>query len=65
MGAVTNYSAEGQGKGVAMTVTATVGYDVDWRTVHKTLDRGCRPNQTDRYGPSSQSHGTGFWELFG
>jgi small-conductance mechanosensitive channel len=39
-GAVTNYSAQGQGKGVAMTVTATIGYDVDWRTVHKLLIEG-------------------------
>jgi small-conductance mechanosensitive channel len=39
-GAVTNYSAQGQGKGVAMTVTATIGYDVDWRTVHKLLIDG-------------------------
>ena len=39
-GAVTNYSAQGQGQGVAMTVTATIGYDVDWRTVHKLLIEG-------------------------
>jgi small-conductance mechanosensitive channel len=39
-GAVTNYSAQGQGLGVAMTVTATIGYDVDWRTVHKLLIEG-------------------------
>jgi small-conductance mechanosensitive channel len=40
--AVTNYSAHGQGRGVAMTVTATIGYDVDWRTVHKLLIEGAR-----------------------
>lgn len=40
--AVTNYSAHGQGQGVAMTVTATIGYDVDWRTVHKLLIEGAR-----------------------
>jgi small-conductance mechanosensitive channel len=39
-GAVTNYSAQGQGLGVAMTVNATIGYDVDWRTVHKLLIEG-------------------------
>jgi small-conductance mechanosensitive channel len=39
-GAVTNYSAHGQGQCVAMTVTATIGYDVDWRTVHKLLIEG-------------------------
>jgi small-conductance mechanosensitive channel len=38
--AVTNYSAHGQGQSVAMTVTATIGYDVDWRTVHKLLIEG-------------------------
>jgi small-conductance mechanosensitive channel len=40
LGAVTNYSAHGRGHGVAMTVTATIGYDVDWRTVHKLLIEG-------------------------
>jgi small-conductance mechanosensitive channel len=40
--AVTNYSAHGQGQGVAMIVTATIGYDVDWRTVHKLLIEGAR-----------------------
>jgi len=39
-GAVTNFSAQGPGQGVAMTVTATIGYDVDWRTVHKLLIEG-------------------------
>lgn len=39
-GAVTNYSAHGQGQCVAMSVTATIGYDVDWRTVHKLLIEG-------------------------
>lgn len=39
-GKVTNYSAHGRGHGVAMTVTATIGYDVDWRTVHKLLIEG-------------------------
>jgi small-conductance mechanosensitive channel len=38
--AITNYCAQGQGQGVAMTVTATIGYDVDWRTVHKLLIEG-------------------------
>jgi small-conductance mechanosensitive channel len=40
--AVTNYSAHRQGQDVAMAVTATIGYDVDWRTVHKLLIEGAR-----------------------
>ena len=38
--AVTNYSTHGLGKGVAVSVAATIGYDVDWRTVHKLLLEG-------------------------
>ncbi len=38
--AVTNYSAHGPGHAVATIVTATIGYDVDWRTVHKLLIEG-------------------------
>jgi small-conductance mechanosensitive channel len=34
---VTNYSTHGLNKGVAVSVVATIGYDVDWRTVHKLL----------------------------
>jgi small-conductance mechanosensitive channel len=34
---VTNYSAHGSGNGFAVGVAATIGYDVDWRTVHKLL----------------------------
>jgi small-conductance mechanosensitive channel len=30
-GAVTKYSTHGRGQGIVMTVTATIGYDVDWR----------------------------------
>jgi small-conductance mechanosensitive channel len=39
-GAVTNYCAHGPGHAVALIVTATIGYDVDWRTVHKLLIEG-------------------------
>ena len=38
--AVTNYSSHGLGNGVAVSVEATIGYDVDWRTVHKLLLEG-------------------------
>jgi small-conductance mechanosensitive channel len=34
---VTNYSSHGLGRGVAVSVTATIGYEIDWRTVHKLL----------------------------
>jgi small-conductance mechanosensitive channel len=37
---VTNYSAHGLGNGFAVGVPATIGYDVDWRTVHKLLLEG-------------------------
>jgi len=37
---VTNYSTHGLNKGVAVSVEATIGYDVDWRTVHKLLLEG-------------------------
>lgn len=37
---VTNYSTHGLNKGVAVSVVATIGYDVDWRTVHKLLLEG-------------------------
>jgi small-conductance mechanosensitive channel len=44
--AVTNYSTHGMNKGVAVSVIATIGYDVDWRTVHKLLmDAAARTEQ--------------------
>jgi len=43
---VTNYSTHGLNKGVAVSVVATIGYDVDWRTVHKLLlDGAARTEQ--------------------
>ena len=43
---VTNYSSHGLSKGVAVSVEATIGYDVDWRTVHKLLlDGAARTEQ--------------------
>jgi small-conductance mechanosensitive channel len=38
--AVTNYSAHGFGPGVAVSITVTIGYEVDWRTVHRLLTEG-------------------------
>jgi small-conductance mechanosensitive channel len=37
---VTNYSSHGLGQGVAVSVAVTIGYDVDWRRVHKLLIDG-------------------------
>ena len=37
---VRNYSTHGLGKGVSVSISATIGYDVDWRTVHKLLLEG-------------------------
>lgn len=37
---VRNYSDHGLGDCVAVSVEATIGYDVDWRTVHKLLLEG-------------------------
>ncbi len=34
---VTNYSAHGLSKGIAVGIGVTIGYDVDWRIVHKLL----------------------------
>ena len=39
---VTNYSTHGLNNGVAVSVVATIGYDIDWRTVHKLLLEGRR-----------------------
>jgi small-conductance mechanosensitive channel len=38
--AVTNYSTHGLNNGVAVSVVAAIGYDVDWRTVNKLLIEG-------------------------
>lgn len=43
---VTNYSMHGLNQGVAVSVVVTIGYDVDWRTVHKLmLDGAARSEQ--------------------
>ena len=42
-GAITNYCADSGTAAVALSVDATIGYDIDWRTVHKLLIEGaCR-----------------------
>ncbi len=43
---VTNYSAHGLSKGFAVGLIVTIGYDVDWRIVHKLLlDGAARTEQ--------------------
>ena len=37
---VTNFSAHNMGEGFSASVSVTIGYDVDWRTVHKLLLEG-------------------------
>jgi small-conductance mechanosensitive channel len=37
---VTNYSVHGLSQGFAVGIAVTIGYDVDWRTVHKLLQDG-------------------------
>ena len=37
---VTNYSAHSDGGGFALGITATIGYEIDWRIVHKLLLEG-------------------------
>jgi small-conductance mechanosensitive channel len=42
---VTNFSVHGQGKGFALGITATIGYDVDWRIVQRLLLEGAARTQ--------------------
>ena len=39
-GSVLNYSARAASEGVVLTVSAGIGYDVDWRTVHGLMIEG-------------------------
>lgn len=39
-GSVLNYSARAATEGVVLTVSAGIGYDVDWRTVHRLMIEG-------------------------
>ncbi len=42
---VTNFSMHGLGKGFALGITATIGYDVDWRIVQRLLLEGAARTQ--------------------
>jgi small-conductance mechanosensitive channel len=36
---IVNYSTDAQERGLILTTTVGIGYDVDWRTVHELLER--------------------------
>jgi small-conductance mechanosensitive channel len=41
-GSVINYSERAREEGVSLAVSAGIGYDVDWRTIHKLMIEGAR-----------------------
>lgn len=41
-GSVMNYSEKAKSKGVAMSLTATLGYETEWRTIHKLMCEGAK-----------------------
>jgi small-conductance mechanosensitive channel len=41
-GSILNYSSLAATKGLTLTVNAGIGYDVDWRTVHRLMIEGAR-----------------------
>ena len=51
---VTNFSSHGLCQGVAVSVEATIGYDVDWRTVHKLLLDGARRTEEIATDPAAR-----------
>jgi len=50
-GAVVNYSARAERDGVALQVTAGIGYDVDWRKVHALMLEAARSTPHIRQQP--------------
>jgi small-conductance mechanosensitive channel len=51
---VTNYSAHGLNKGFAVGIAATIGYDVDWRIIHKLLLDGAARTEQISSDPAPQ-----------
>jgi len=51
-GSVTNYSAHGLSTGFAVGIVVTIGYDADWRTVHKLLLDGAARTEEIATEPS-------------
>jgi small-conductance mechanosensitive channel len=58
--AVTNYSMHGLSKGFAVGIAVTIGYDVDWRTVHKLLLEGAARTEQIDSEPTSRVHENSF-----
>jgi small-conductance mechanosensitive channel len=44
-GRVVNYTAATTAGGLALSVTAGIGYDVDWRQVHELMKKGARDTE--------------------
>jgi small-conductance mechanosensitive channel len=61
---VTNYTAPSLGSGFAVGVPATIGYDVDWRTVHKLLLDGATRTEQIATEPAPRVLEKSFGELF-
>jgi len=51
-GAVVNYSARAEREGLALRVTAGIGYDVDWRAVHALMIEAARNTPHIRQAPA-------------
>ena len=52
---VTNYSVHGLSKGFALGITATIGYDVDWRIVQRLLLEGAARTQQIATDPAPRA----------
>jgi small-conductance mechanosensitive channel len=53
-GAVVNYSARATAGGLVLTVRAGIGYDVDWRTVHRLMQEGAAQTEHILADPAPQ-----------
>jgi small-conductance mechanosensitive channel len=53
-GAVVNYSARATAGGLVLTVRAGIGYDVDWRTVHRLMHEGAAQTEHILADPAPQ-----------
>ena len=49
-----NYSAGAAGGGVVLTVRAGIGYDVDWRTVHRLMHEAAAQTEHILTDPAPQ-----------
>jgi small-conductance mechanosensitive channel len=57
---VTNFSVHGLSKGFALGITATIGYDVDWRIVQKLLLDGAARTEQIATEPAPRAMVTSF-----